>query len=105
MCERCLMQADTNRANAQAIKELADAAAILSNHVAGSSTAISNIVDRIEKMAEMPREDKAEPASPDTSAKAEESKLPTELQSLKKLLSSMGIDAEFIEIGGDKPLH
>jgi len=101
MCEDCLLQAETNKANAQAVKELADAAAILSNHVAGSNTAVANIVERIEAMAILPREEKVSGeagTTPEAEQASKDSKLPPEMQALKKMLEGMGIQADFIDI-------
>ena len=109
MCEVCLMKAEINQANAAALLDLANAAAALSLNVAGSGTAVSNIVERIEKMAEMPREDKAQPTpgtTPEADQKAKDAKLPPQVQAMQKLFRSMGIEAEFINLDDpEQKLH
>lgn len=97
MCEDCLLQAQTNKANAQAVKELADAAAILSNHVAGSNTAVANIVEHIEVLAQLLCKEKVSGeagTTPEAEQATEDTKLPPELQALKHIFDSLGIEAE-----------
>ena len=111
MCEICLMKADINKANAVAVKELADAAAILSNHVSGSTAAIAQIVDRISAIVKLPDPREAtEPVSGGTNPEAEQAakdaKLPPEVQAMQRLFRSMGIEAEFVNLDDiDKKLH
>ena len=108
MCEVCLMKAETNKLNAAALLDLANAASVLACNVPGSGTTVTNIVDRIEKMAEMPREEKVSGeagTAPQAEQPAKDAKLPREMQALKTMLASMGIHAEFIDLDAEKKLH